>query len=190
MGYSIVQPPFTLRFREMSMAELRGYSEWFMNTLPERVTVLKAEVRRSPSHAVWVVDYSPESLEGLGDWFAGQVETRAKTQVEIDEVEAKLTFPIEVSGEPLTNRTLSLAMDIGMYFGQVIVNNLAATKWDQPLRNKKFADYGQPVIMGFGTVPLNPVRIVVMLAYGIARKKQGGRRLRELYDTWANMRRT
>jgi hypothetical protein len=70
------------------------------------------------------------------------------------------------------------------------LKNLEGTAWDQPLRNEKFSDYGQPVIMGFGSVPLNPVRIVVMLAYGIANKKQGGRRLRELYDTWAKMRRS
>jgi hypothetical protein len=34
------------------------------------------------------------------------------------------------------------------------------------------------------------VRIVVMLAHGIAKKKQEGQRLRELHDTWAKMRRT
>ena len=93
-------------------------------------------------------------------------------------------------GEQLTNRTFSLAMDIGMYFSQVVLKNLDGTKWDQPLRNEKFADYGQPVIMGFGSVPLNPVRVVVTLAYGIMTKKQSGGRLRELYDTWARMKRS
>ena len=76
-----------------------------------------------------------------------------------------------------------------MYFSQVVLKNLGGTKWDQPLRNEKFADYGQPVIMGFGSVPLNPVRLIVMLAYGIARKKQVGDRLLDLYNTWATMRR-
>ena len=74
-----------------------------------------------------------------------------------------------------------------MYFGQVVMNNLAGTKWDQPLKNKKFADYGQPVIMGLGTVPLNPIRVIVMTAYAISRNKPA--RLRDLYDTWANMKR-
>ena len=189
MNYSIIQPPFTLKFREMPKAELKGYNEWFMKVLPERVAALEAEVRRSTSHGTWVADCSAESLEGLGEWFAGQVETRAKTSDEIEAVKSKLRFPIEVPGEQLTNRTFSLAMDIGMYFGQTVLKNLDGTTWDQPLRNEKFADYGQPVIMGFGSVPLNPVRIIVMLAYGIASKKQGGRRLRELYDTWAKMKR-
>ena len=77
-------------------------------------------------------------------------------------------------------------MDVGMYFGQVVLKNLPGTRWDQVLKNKKDADYGQPVIMGFGAAPLNPVWILVTTAYGVSRKKAA--RLRELYETWAKMR--
>lgn len=190
MTYSVIQPPFTLKFREMPKPELKAYFEWFTKVLPERIAGLEVEVRRSSAHSTWRADFSPESLEALGEWFGSQVETRAKNDEEVEAVKSKLTFPIDVPGEQLTNRTFSLAMDIGMYFSHVILKNLDGTKWDQPLRNEKFADYGQPVIMGFGSVPLNPVRIIVMLAYGIMRKKQGGGRLRDLYDTWANMKRS
>lgn len=190
MTYSIIQPPFTLKFREMPQSELKAYREWFLAVLPDRVAALQAEVRRAPEYDAWLADRSPESLDGLGQWFAGKVEVRAKTAEEIEDTRTKLALPIEVPGEQLTNRTFSLAMDIGMYFGETVLKNLSGTRWDQPLRNEKFADYGQPVIMGFGSVPLNPVRIVVMLAYGIASGKQGGRRLRELYDTWAKMKRS
>lgn len=183
MAYSIIQPPFTLKFREMPKAELKSYFEWFMTVMPERLVELNAAVREAVP--TWAGDFSPESLDVLGKWFEGQVETRPKTQDEIDGLKAKLTFPIDVSGEQLTNRTFSLAMDIGMYFSQVVINNLEGTKWNQPLKNEKFADYGQPVIMGFGTVPLNPVRIVVMAAYGVAKGKKV--QLRELYGTWAKM---
>jgi hypothetical protein len=103
----------------------------------------------------------------------------------LDEIESRLTFPIDLPDEELTNRSFSLGMDIGMYFGQVILKNLAGTRWEQPLRNSKFADYGQPVIMGFGTVPLNPVRIAVTLAYAYSAKEQSGNRLRALYDVWS-----
>jgi hypothetical protein len=78
-------------------------------------------------------------------------------------------------------------MDIGMYFAQVVLKSLPGTQWDQPLGNKKFADYGQPVIMGFGTIPLNPVRVMVTTAYAISRRKPAD--LRGLYDTWARMKR-
>ena len=46
MSYSIIQPPFTLKFREMSRKELKDYKAWFHEVTPERIAELKDEVRR------------------------------------------------------------------------------------------------------------------------------------------------
>jgi hypothetical protein len=185
MTYSIIQPPFTLKFREMPKKDLEAYREWFHAVMPERIAELGAAVRSTPGFQDWEPNLSPDSLDPLGEWFRGQAETRKRTAEELDEIESRLTFPIDLPDEELTNRSFSLGMDIGMYFGQVILKNLAGTRWEQPLRNSKFADYGQPVIMGFGTVPLNPVRIAVTLAYAYSAKEQSGNRLRALYDVWS-----
>lgn len=72
-----------------------------------------------------------------------------------------------------------------MYLSQVLVNNYPNIKWHQPLDDKKFVDFGQPVLIGFGRVPLNPIRIIVTLAYGIASGKQTGIRLKEIYEYWS-----
>ncbi len=101
------------------------------------------------------------------------------------EIEARLVFPIDIPGVEVTNRTFSLAMDIAMYFSQVVLKNLLATRWDQPLRNKHDADYGQPVLLGFGGAPMNPVALIVTRAYGMSKGKPA--RLRELYDTWEKL---
>jgi len=187
MSYSTIQPPFTLEFGDISKEDLLAYAAWFHNASPGRIAELTKAVKSTSGYASWEPDATPESLEDLGRWFEGQVETRKKTAEEIAETRASLVFPIEIPTEGLTNRTFSLAMDIGMYFARVVLENLPGTRWDQPLRNKKFADYGQPVLMGFGTVPLNPVRVVVTTAYRICRHKPA--HLRELYDTWARMKR-
>ncbi len=77
-------------------------------------------------------------------------------------------------------------MDIGMYFSQVLMKNYPSLKWEQPLGNKKFADYGQPCLAGFGPVSLNPVRNGGhVFAHGLASKNKTGKRLREVYDYWA-----
>jgi len=187
MPYAIIQPPFTLKFREMPKPELKSYYAWFMQVLPERVAGLEQAVREAPSHGAWRADLTPDSLIPLGEWFASQVEVRKRTQEELDEIKAGLTFPIEVSEEELTNRTFSIAMDVGMYFSQVILKNLPGTKWDQLLKNRRDAEYGQPVLMGFGVVPLNPVRIATVIAYGISSHTKTGANLRAAYDTWARM---
>jgi len=77
-------------------------------------------------------------------------------------------------------------MDIGMYLSQVLMKNVPGLRWEHPLGSPKFVDYGQPVLRGSGRVPLNPVDILVTLAYGLARKTKSGQRLRELYGIWSH----
>jgi hypothetical protein len=72
-----------------------------------------------------------------------------------------------------------------MYFAQVVLKNLSGTRWDQVFGSKAFVDYGQPVIVGFGKVPLNPVAILVTTAYGVSRKRPA--RIRAIYDVWSRM---
>jgi hypothetical protein len=188
MKYTIIQPPFTLKFREMPKPELKSYFDWFMEMIPERIKILEKAVCDSSEYSSWHADYSPNSLKILGKWFVGQVETRTRTSEELSSLKSGLSFPMDVNNKELTNKTFSLAMDIGMYFSQVVLTNLPGTKWNQILKNVREADYGQPVIAGFGVVFLNPVRILVTLAYGIASKKQDGSRLHELYNTWEKLR--
>jgi len=183
MSYAIIQPPFTLKFREMSKPDLKAYDAWFHEVLPDRISQLEAEVRRAPGREAWKADASPGSFDELGEWLVGQVETRPRTQAEKDAIHSTATW-VSVPDSELTNRTFSLAMDTGMYLGKSILAARPGARWEQPLDNKKFADYGQPVVVGLGVVPLNPIRIAVTLAYGIAAGRQTGARLRGLYEYW------
>jgi hypothetical protein len=188
MDYTIIQPPFSQKFQEMPKKELQAYKEWFHAVMPERLAVLTRAVQSTTGFQKWEPDLSPDSLGPLGAWFRDRVETRKRTGEEIGAIESTLKLPLEIPSEELTNQSFSLAMDIGMYFGQTIAKNLHGTHWGQLAKNRRFADYGQPVLMGFGAVPLNPVRIAVTLAYAFAAKEQSGDRLRALFDVWSKMR--
>ena len=50
MSYPIIQPPFTLVFREMSKKELKDYKEWFHKIMPERILILASVVRSTPGY--------------------------------------------------------------------------------------------------------------------------------------------
>ncbi len=41
MKYQIIQPPFTLKFREMGKEELKEYYKWFMAVMPNRIAQLE-----------------------------------------------------------------------------------------------------------------------------------------------------
>jgi len=169
----------------MSKKEFVAYREWFHAVMPERTAELTNEVKSTAGFENWEANFTIDSLGPLGEWFRLGVETRKRTDAEMSEIKSRLTFPIDIPAEELTDRTFSLAMDIGMYFGQVIIKNLPGTRWDQPLKSPRLADYGHPVIMGFGKMILNPIRIAVTLAYAFAYKERSGARLRELFDIWS-----
>ena len=40
-------------------------------------------------------------------------------------------------------------------------------------------------LAGFGAMAFNPVHMMTTLAYGLADKKQTGKRLREVYGIWS-----
>jgi hypothetical protein len=171
----------------MSKKELRAYFKWFQEITPERIAEIASAVKSSPPFENWQPDFTPRSLDALGKWFATQIETRPRTREEIAEFDAQTFFPIERSGVELTNRTFSLAMDIGMYLAQVFLRNHPSVKRDQPLGSKRDIDYGQPVLVGFhgGKVPFNPMGSVVTLAYSLRDNTRTGERLREIYDIWS-----
>lgn len=187
MNYPIIQPPFTLVFREMSKKELKDYNMWFHEVMPERIQILLLAIKSAVGYEDWMPDCSPESLEVLGDWFLTQVEIRPRTQKEIDEIQNRSQFAINVPDEELTNKTFSLAMDIGMYVSQVFLRHHPSLKWSQPFGNNKAVDYGQPVLVSFGAAPFNPVRMMVTLAYGFASGAKTGKSLREIYNIWSNL---
>lgn len=157
----------------MTREELVHFFQWFMEIIPARVQELSTLVRSTAGFEFWLPDCAPDSLETLGRWFADQIEI-------IDPTE-----PIDESGNKLTFRTYSLAMDVGIYFSQVLLKNYPMLKWVQPVKHKRFIDYGQPVLVHFGRTMLNPPRVVLGFAYGIARNVHVGNELRRIYNYWS-----
>ncbi|MBL8935912.1 MAG: hypothetical protein JNM69_15250 [Archangium sp.] len=188
--YSIVDPPFTLEFTRMSKAELRAYAAWFHETDAERVAELVRIVRGTPGFEGWLPDETPESLDTLGRWFEGQVEMRPKTEDELANDRALLAGLGEQWVEPktLTDRTASLAMDMGRYFARVMLKAVPEAKWSLRLTGPTKADYGQPTLIGLGPPPLNPVTVMIVTAKHIAAGRS--HELLELFAIWRDSLRT
>ena len=94
------------------------------------------------------------------------------------------SVPREAADNPVvpTEDTFSLAVDVGMFYGQALIANLARAKWSLKLSTKKNdLDYGQAVISGF-IVPPNPIRIALGAVYALARRQPT--RLRSSFEHW------
>lgn len=68
-----------------------------------------------------------------------------------------------------------------MYLSETLRKHHSHLEWDQPLKDKKFADFGQMILLGFGRPTLNPVRIAVTFCYGIVSGRRGAKRFDEVY---------
>ena len=188
MAYNIIKPPFTLDFYEMPKKELKEYFRWFQEVIPDRINGLARTVKESPGFENWQPDYTPISLISLGEWMSTQVQTRERSEEELEQKRQEIghaAHPVEIPKWELTNQTFSLAMDIGMYLSQVFLRNHPSLKWDQLFSSKRDMDYGQPVLVGFGRAPFNPVQMTVTQAYALVHKTRSGKGLRELYDIWS-----
>lgn len=187
MKFSANYNPATTEFSSMKKEELKEFYEWFMLNLPYFIEELTQLVRSTPGFENWFPDCSPRSLESLGTWLAGKIEKRDLTSVEMGEIESRLGRGVNISRWDLTDETRRLITYVGMYYGDVALNNVPNVRWEQQLRNKRFADYGQLTIAGGEAVPINPVRIASSFAYGVASGEKDGKQLREMYEYWANL---
>jgi hypothetical protein len=92
MPYATIQPPFTLKLREMPKKELHRYCHWFMDVLPQRIGELAAAVRETPGFESWQPDCTPASLDALGQWFAEQSKPEAERKGSVRQSTTVLFF--------------------------------------------------------------------------------------------------
>jgi hypothetical protein len=179
--------PTTTVFASMAKEDLDHFYQWFMTNLPYCIEELMQLVRSTPGFESWNPDYSPCSLDSLGEWFTAKAKRRDLTQDEVDAVKKRTISPVEIPSWDLTEETKSLSVYVGMYYGEVALQNNPALKWEQPLENKKMADFGQPVVAGPGVVPINPVRVANAFACGLVSGTKVGGNLRKAYDYWTKL---
>lgn len=197
MTYMDVCLPINMKWREvpdkcyyfdkLSKKELTAYYEWFQAAIPERIDQLTEAVRGTAACESWTPDFTPESLLTLGAWFAGQVKVSKLTYEEKHKLRAQMVAHVAVPQTGLTERTFSIAFDVGIYFGEVIRRNVPGAKWTQRLGSRKNVDFGQAVLVGHGKVPLEPTRIAEVLANEFVGREEPVTALRDVYDIWARM---
>ena len=187
MNFTTAYTPVTTAFASMSAKELNGFYEGFMLNKPYCLDELIQAVWQTPGYEDWCADFSPESLDLLAEWLAFQmtkVNLSSKGGTLADDSVASAAG-VEVSD--MSDEERSLAVLVGMYYGEVAVRNNPLLTWSQLKGNKKQADYGQPVISASGKLPTNPVRVVNAFACGLADGSRTSARLRETYDYWMGL---
>jgi hypothetical protein len=167
----------------MSRQQACEYFEWFVKEIPKRVSQLRQICPLD-------LDFSPDALVALGDWFGGLVETRQRTHNEMQQEYEK--FPTwlwqYITNSTFTEKTLSMCIDLGIYFGETLHRRNPALRWDVVLKPKNDVDFHQPVILPFRrSMHLNPTTIMINVAATALRTESAGARLQEVFRYWDEM---
>lgn len=185
MNYQAIQPPFSLDFWEMSKDELKAYFAWVMAIIPDRIHQLTAFIKDDPAFRNWESDNSESSIDILGEWMSAHVSVRERTDDELGALKDKSQYSIDPPKDVLTRESYSIGFDVGLYFAQTLIAHHPNLKWTQDFRSRKDMDFGQPLLTPFGPLQLNPIRIAINVAHGLARKQRPATRLREVYEEWS-----
>jgi len=185
--YKLIQPPYKLNFKLMDKRQANEFSQWFASQIPERITELSQYVKSTPGFERWDADLSPDSLDDLGNWFFSHVQTRPRSKQEKEDIISNspaLFKYVEIPDYDISGLTVSICIDIGMYFCQMLMINVEGLRWDVITRSKNNIDFHMPVLRGNGKLVFNPIQLLTSFAYGAASGVRRAKDLKDLYETW------
>ncbi|OUM84488.1 MAG: hypothetical protein BAA01_03510 [Bacillus thermozeamaize] len=151
-----------------------------MGEIPNLLDQLRAHFENTGGGDRTLLDVSPASLKPLWRWYlevalAWLPRPREEFEEKYNRASGylrrkMLTDPIHQM--VLSPESKSLAMDIGIYFGEVFVRNHAGVEWVLN-RKRRFTDTHHPVLSGFGKNSFfNPIEQVRGLVHGTLHQKQ------------------
>lgn len=186
MEYEMMIPPFKHgKFIDMNKKEAQQYFDWYTSQVKHRINILKIFIEKEGLENV--LDYSAESFIPLWEWYEKKIEF---VQKDAEEYKSEISkHPDWMQSEILTTKvsfeTLKYALDISMYFADIIIRNSGGKiKWGYFTNPKKRMSVNEPTLLGFkGGMDLNP-RLVVLNCTRRSAKESLNTRLFELYNTW------
>ncbi|MXP05565.1 MULTISPECIES: hypothetical protein [unclassified Apibacter] len=172
-------------FRDKAKKELKIYELWFNENKEKCLLELEHLVLRTLGYENWKMDYSKESLLGLGKWLKENLETRKISEEEYAKVRANVPDYIDVSDRILTLESRTILLDAGIYFGEVFIHNHKGLKCDQYFSSAKNRDINHGnMVISLKKGDLNPIRIMFTMGSLLSKGKKDDKALVNIYEVW------
>ncbi|MGE7667141.1 hypothetical protein ACQKMN_15650 [Ureibacillus composti] len=193
MEYPLMDPPFEIKsFEKMTKKEAQIHFDWYVREVPKRVELIKKAYLETSGGKLEDLDLSSNSLVHIWKWFIPRIVTITKSDEEIED-ELKnapewLKEKVIENKKKLTVGSLSLAMDLAIYFAEVFIHNFDKLYWGFVTKPKSLIYVYSPVIMGFSTgIELDPRNIVYNLTLKIINDKRANEEdLFNIFKAWEN----
>jgi hypothetical protein len=188
--YPLMVPPFVIKnFEKMSVREAQTHFDWYVSEIPERIELIRKAYKETDDGEIEELDFTPESLVNVWAWFIPRIITVPKSEEEIAEELRNspdwLKDTIMKNNKKLSTGTLSLGMDIAIYFGEIFIKNFEGLTWGFVTKPKSLAYVNRPVILGFRTgVELDPRDLVYNLTLDVVDGNKNKNELYDLFEIW------
>ncbi|MDQ0114624.1 hypothetical protein [Paenibacillus harenae] len=188
--YPIIKAPFEIIPLEiMTKRETDDYFQWFISQVPSRIEILSTYYERTSKERKSSLNLSQDSLITLWEWFVPNIQRITKTTEEIQEEMSNapewLKEEIENDTLKFSDETETMIIDIGIYFGAVILKSYSNLNWGVIRKPRNYVDVNQPVIVGFKHGALNPIRVVTNCALQTIDEQLNNKKLYEVYNIWS-----
>ncbi|GIP45168.1 hypothetical protein J45TS6_36270 [Paenibacillus sp. J45TS6] len=187
LDYPLMHPPFEIKdFKEMTRKEARVHFNWYVNEIPIRIELLKKAYEFTSNGSETDLDYSPESLIPLWEWFVNDIAEVVNLSKE--EIEKKLSETPEwihsyIKRNKLSVSSQGVALDIGLYLAETLKKNIDSLYWDFKSTSKTYIFCNKPILR-HPTVKwydFEPAHMVFNLLYNLL---DGNRDIKALYELY------
>ena len=189
MDYELIKIPWTAGslYSDMSKDEAMAFFEWIEVNAEYRVSQLQSYINQS--RACFHLDHSPRSLLSLGEWLANTLKLQCRSPKDMKDLVNSVPEWIKDSmrdrNVELTPESMSLALDVGIYFSRALMKSDDKIKWKMHVNASELdADHNQLVLTGPTGMQYNPVRAMQQICLKIAKREVKTTRLFELFESW------
>lgn len=173
------------RFREYNKKQAEEFFQQYIKQITEHIETLKKHLK---SDGVKVeLDYSPESLIPLWEWYENKITLENKTEEEYQEEIAAYPewMKDEISKTKISSKTLQYGMSIAVYFAEVFVKvTQGKIYWGYFTKPKNRMSVNQPVLLGFKAGDDLDPRLIVLNCTRRSSRERHKTRLYETYKVW------
>lgn len=154
MKYDPQAPPFEFEsYETMKPKEAKALFDWFVSDIPHRLQMLGILIDGQVK-----LDFTPESLIDLYEWFLDIIEIKPMTEKMInksikEDIETLPDWLQEHAKEELMansiyveNHFYFFARDISIYYAETVRRNYPEVIWDYISKPKSYAFVNQPLI--------------------------------------------
>ena len=146
-----MHPPFEINdFEEITRKEARIHFEWYIGEIPTRMELLRKAYHFTTGCSEKDLDYSPESLIPLWEWFVNdiaEVMNRPKEELEKELAETPKWVHEFIRAKKLSVHSQGVSMDVGLYLAETLRKNIESLFWGFRSTPKNLYCVNRPILM-------------------------------------------